>query len=87
VLTVACNVRTYLSNLSGIINAAINGTRLSRFKMPRRFYSARQLQFPPLQHQHNPYDSNHSGLEEPRGTRTVRNEPGVPDICTCSVIP
>ena len=29
------------------------------------------------------YDS-HSGLEEPRGTRTVRNEPGARDITTCN---
>jgi hypothetical protein len=30
---------------------------------------------------------SHSALEEPRGTSTVRNEPGVRDITTCSVIP
>jgi hypothetical protein len=30
---------------------------------------------------------SHSGFEEPRGTSTVRNEPGVLDITTCSVIP
>ena len=31
------------------------------------------------------YDSQ-SGLEEPRGTRTVRNEQGVREITTCSVL-
>jgi hypothetical protein len=30
---------------------------------------------------------SHSGFEEPRGTSTVRNEPGVLDITTCSVKP
>ena len=30
---------------------------------------------------------SHSGFEEPRGTSTVRNEPGVLDITICSVIP
>ena len=30
---------------------------------------------------------SHSAFEEPRGTSTVRYEPGVRDITTCSVIP
>ena len=30
---------------------------------------------------------SHCAFEEPRGTSTVRNEPGVRDITTCSVTP
>jgi hypothetical protein len=30
---------------------------------------------------------SHSAFEEPRGTSTVWNEPGVRDITTCSVTP
>ena len=33
------------------------------------------------------HHSNHSALDEPRGTSTVRNAPGVRDITTWSVIP
>jgi hypothetical protein len=49
-----------------------------------RVFSAQLLSL--TYNSYNSYDS-HSGLEEPRGTRTVRNEPGVRDITTCSVTP
>ena len=34
-----------------------------------------------------PYEVSHSGLLEPRGTSTVRKEPGVLDKTTWSVMP
>jgi len=34
-----------------------------------------------------PHEASHSGLLEPRGSSTVRNEPGVRDRTTLSVMP